>query len=224
MAIGALCHVEIRTRSIAKATEFYGSVFDWSFKEFVPSSYVFIDTGASPAGAFAGVADVNKPLGTNNGICNYFHVADCAASEALVTSLGGRILVSQMEVPGMGRFGVTVDPWGNEVGLWEPAAGAPQPEPSNAAGANRFCWVELSCPNLEAATSYYQKIFGWKLNSSGGTEYAWTEHSGDTVGVGLMSGAMAEHVKGVTTYIDCTDLATYAAKVEKAGGRSVFGP
>ena len=223
MNLGDLCHVEIRTHSVSASREFYGKVFDWAFQGGQPS-YEFLDPGVGPRGALCGVEDPEKALGTNNGICAYFLVADCATSEAQVVAMGGKVVVSQMAVPGMGRFSVTVDPWANETGFWEAAPGSSPPAGPRHTGKNGFCWVEVSVKDLPAAIAYYKALFGWNIILPGGSDYAFREHGGETVGVGIMGGDGAKHVKGSTTYVDVDDLKAYTKKVTDAGGKVVYGP
>ncbi|HWZ84661.1 MAG TPA: VOC family protein, partial [Thermoanaerobaculia bacterium] len=51
----------------------------------------------------------------------YFQVADCDASAAKATSLGGRLIVGPMEIAKVGRFAVVQDPQGAVFQMFQPA-------------------------------------------------------------------------------------------------------
>jgi predicted enzyme related to lactoylglutathione lyase len=217
MDLHSICHVEIRTRDLSKAKAFYSQVFDWKLADISPS-YAMIDTGKEPAGGIVQVSASECPLG----VCNYALVADCAATGRRAAEIGGRIIVPKKEVPGYGSFVDTIDPWGNELAFWQAAGTSPAFQGS---GKNGFCWVELSAPDLDAAVGYYTKLLGWKFAiDMDSKSYAHTEHTGKTIGVGLLGGEMAKHMPGVTTYIDVEDLDASGKKIAAAGGRVVFGP
>lgn len=217
MKLNDICHVEIRTRDLAKAKAFYGRVFDWKLQDWMPG-YAGIDTGAVPGGGIFQTPSQEMPLG----VCNYVWVADCEASGRRAAELGGRVTVPKTEIPQVGWFVITHDRWGNEIGLFQEATHQePKPEGS---GKNGFCWVELAAPNLDQAVGYYSKLFDWKFTSDPKMEYAHTEHTGAEIGVGLAGGEMARKMKGVLTYIVADDLAATAKKIEAAGGRVHFGP
>lgn len=214
-----ICHVEIRSRSFEKSSAFYGTVFEWKLQQFMPG-YWGIDTGAPPGGGLFVIPDEKVPLG----YCNYALVDDAAAMSARAAELGGTITVPKTNIEGMGAFACTIDAWGNELGFWEPADKAQKPPKPQGASKNGFCWVEFSANNLDAAVRYYNQLLGWKFTAHPSTPYAHTEHSGEEIGVGILSGERAAHVRGVTTYIEVEDLATTSAKIKQAGGRIVFGP
>jgi predicted enzyme related to lactoylglutathione lyase len=60
------------------------------------------------------------------GMRPYFSVDDIGAGAARVNELGGKAS-DRMPVPGMGWFATCTDPHGNEFGLWQSDASAPEP-------------------------------------------------------------------------------------------------
>lgn len=217
MKLHDICHVELRTRDAAAARAFYASIFDWRFADFMPG-YWGIDTGAWPGGGMLQTPNAHVPTG----LCNYVLVEDCEAMGRRTSELGGKVVVQKTEIPNAGSFVNAIDPWGNELGYWQ-AAQAREPK-FTGSGKNGFCWVELAAPKLDLAVDYYQKLLDWKLQFAPDMQYAWTEHSGEQIGIGIAGGEMAKHMKGVTTYIDVDDLAESQAKVVAAGGKVLFGP
>jgi hypothetical protein len=218
MNVNDICHVEIRTRDIARAKKFYPQVFDWRLEDWMPG-YTGIDTGVEPGGGIFQTPSPQIPTG----VCNYVLVEDCEASGRRASELGGRVIVPKTEVPQAGWFVNTLDPWGNEIGLWQPADPTRRSE-YKASGKNGFCWVELAAQNLDASVSYYGRLFGWRFQSDPKMAYAFTEHQGKPIGIGLLGGEGAKSRQGVLTYVDVDDLGAAAKRIEAAGGRVVFGP
>src|SRR5258706_10590575 len=114
MAQPQICHVELRVRDLEKAKKFYTSVFDWKLKEYMPS-YWGIDTGKMPGG---GLFALDK-MPAQPAVVNYLSTDDVEAAGKRAEKNGAKILVPKQEVPGMGFFVDTMDPWGNEIAFWQ---------------------------------------------------------------------------------------------------------
>ena len=76
-------------------------------------------------GDTGGVAITNMEPG-KRGMRNYFEVDDIEVGIERVKELGGEADV-KMPVPTMGWFSTCRDPHGNEFGLWQNDADAPNP-------------------------------------------------------------------------------------------------
>lgn len=73
------------------------------------------------------------------------------------------------------------------------------------------------------AVSFYERVFGWRMERFGPQAY-WTTEAGDGDGIG---GALAQRdqtLPGVLVYIDVPDIHAALADVEAAGGRILRGP
>jgi len=107
--------VEIRTRDLEKAKEFYESLFDWKItgEENKDFSYWIIDTGGFPRGGMWRMPK-DKPLG----VITYVLVDNIDATLEKVEKLGGKVVLSKRSSNG-GAYAVFADPEGNMLGLWE---------------------------------------------------------------------------------------------------------
>lgn len=219
MATLSVCHVELRVRDVEKAKAFYTKVFDWKVVPLMPG-YLGIDTGKFPGG---GIYAIDPKAPAPPGVVNYLPTDDVVAAGERAERHGGKILVPKTEVPGMGHFVDTMDPWGNEVAFWQPLDPTTRPT-LEGSGKNAFCWVELSTPKLADAVRYYGEVAGLTFHTSEDGSYAFTPHEGDAIGFGIQSGDAAAKLPGATTYVDVDDLAEGAKRVEAAGGRVLFGP
>jgi predicted enzyme related to lactoylglutathione lyase len=118
---GQLVHFEIPVDDIARAREFWGSLFGWRFE-------------ASPGGFDYEMARISDQMGgaiTNmepgkRGARAYFDVDEINAGVARVRELGGEA-GEPGPVPGMGWFAVCKDTEGNDFGLWQTDPSAPAP-------------------------------------------------------------------------------------------------
>ncbi len=123
-------HFEIPAADIEKLRKFYSELFGWKIEKMDPSgaeaamAYYVIATvpldekgnPKSPAvfgGMYKKQASDQKPV-------NYISVESIDDYSKKVAALGGKIVVSKMEIKGMGWFALAVDPEGNEFGIFEP--------------------------------------------------------------------------------------------------------
>jgi len=107
-------HVELQTQDPAKAKKFYKGLFDWEIND-MPMDYSLIEVGEGTGGGMM----KNPVPGTPSTWRAYVLVADVAASMKRAKELGGTVVKDKTEVPGMGWFGVIVDPTGAALGLWQ---------------------------------------------------------------------------------------------------------
>lgn len=112
------CHIELMTGDVSKAREFYSKLFDWKYQEMAmpEGPYTIIDTGSKEAGG--GMMMKPEP-GCPTAWMAYVLVADVAATLAKVKGAGGKVCMEKTEIPGVGWFGMIVDPTGANLGVFE---------------------------------------------------------------------------------------------------------
>jgi predicted enzyme related to lactoylglutathione lyase len=194
--------VEIRARALRNAVPFYRAVFDWKVYP-AADNYALVDTGALP---IVGILETTGKLG----VASYLLVEDCAREAARAVALGGRISTPLSEVPAGGLFAGVTDPWGTEVWFWQPYAAAnPQPRGS---GANPVSYIEISAPDLTAATTFYGELAGWSFESTGPRSVI-ARDCGLAHGIGVVEGS-----PGILDYVTVASLEEVATRVQNAGG------
>ncbi len=112
-------HVELSTTDPAKAKAFYGKLFDWKLEDLEGSggTYTMIDVGEGTGGGL-----MKHPMpGAASAWLAYVLVDDVRATLEKARSLGATVAKDVTEVPGMGWFGILVDPTGATLALWKPA-------------------------------------------------------------------------------------------------------
>lgn len=117
---GDWCHVDVLTGDAARAQQFYGDVFDWSFEPFPGVAYVTVKTSVN--GIESGIGGVAEAMGLNppapSGVVPYILAPDMETTLAAIERAGGQIVIPRTEVPGGGEFAHFRDPDGNLMGLW----------------------------------------------------------------------------------------------------------
>jgi len=80
-------------------------------------------------------------------------------------------------------------------------------------------WFEIEGPDGKALSSFYKKVFSWKVSSGAGGMTMVTAEPGGIAGgiVPSRDGSAA-----VRVYVSVADIDAHLAKVEKAGGKRVM--
>jgi uncharacterized protein len=112
---GTIIWNELATRDAAGAKAFYPEVFGWTFQtrsmDDGGPEYTSWHVAARPIGGMLQI-DENFPPDMPTTWQVYFATADCDASAAKVTELGGSVVAPPSHIPTVGRFAVCQDPQG----------------------------------------------------------------------------------------------------------------
>ncbi len=101
----------------------------------------------------------------------YVSVPDVDASQQAAEANGGTVGMPAMDVEGIGRMAMLVDPQGAAFSVFRAVDGDPAIKECPAAGD--FGWNSLVMPKPDASGDFYAKVLGWKtLNSHGMTLFA----------------------------------------------------
>ena len=113
-------HVELNTSDLAKAKQFYGSLFGWKLEDMpMPGgggSYTMISVGEGTGGGMMSML----PPGTPPHWLAYVGVDDVQASTARAKQLGATVLQDVMKVGDYGTMSVIKDPTGAVIAMWQP--------------------------------------------------------------------------------------------------------
>ncbi len=116
---GKLVHFEIPADDAARATEFYGSLFGWTFQSWNgPIEYHMTAAGGDPGGAvYASQAGERGPI-------VYFDTDDVEATVGRLRELGGTA-EDPRPIPGVGWYSHCTDTEGNRFGVFVSEESAP---------------------------------------------------------------------------------------------------
>jgi predicted enzyme related to lactoylglutathione lyase len=111
---GTLCWNELLTRDVTGAKSFYNSVFGWEARDeaMQQGTYTVFYLGDKGIAGLMEMSGDMFPADMPPHWVVYFAVADCDASAAKITELGGTVVVPPMDIPTVGRFAVATDPAG----------------------------------------------------------------------------------------------------------------
>lgn len=105
-------HAEIRSADPDATREFFGKLFGWTYSDGAFPGYTFVDVNVDGAPATA----IGPLQGGEDSVLFFVGVEDVAATLHHAEELGGRIVQTAQEVPGV-TFGVFADAQGHRVGV-----------------------------------------------------------------------------------------------------------
>jgi len=222
--LGAPCWIDLTTSDVARAQDFYGTVFGWTFESAGPEYGGYINAakdGRPVAGLMANRPELQSP----DNWATYFHTHDIAATMSAVTGAGGLTCLDITEVPAKGCMSLATDPSSAFFGLWQPLehhgfevigeAGSP-------------VWHQLTTRDFAAAVDFYREVLGWRTEQISDTdEFRYTTAwFGEQQLLGVMDGA-AFLPDGVpsswTTFFGAEDVDRTLRVITDNGGAVVRG-
>ena len=114
-------HWEFWTENPEKVSDFYSKVFDWRIQNIPEIKYRMVETQAG-AGINGGIMTPQRSGPWPGNMSFYIDVEDLATYRKKIEEAGGKILVPEQEVPGMGSFALFSDPDGRVLGIWKQTA------------------------------------------------------------------------------------------------------
>lgn len=110
-------HWELWSKTPDKTAEFYRTVFDWTMQPFPQMNYTMVQTGGQ-GGINGGIMKPQDGPWPGN-MAFYIAVDDLAAYRRKIVDAGGKIIVEEQVVPGMGAFSLFADTDGRVMGMWK---------------------------------------------------------------------------------------------------------
>jgi predicted enzyme related to lactoylglutathione lyase len=109
-------HWELWSEDPDKAAEFYGRVFDWEIRHIPEMNYHMAETGGE-GGINGGIMKPQQGPWPGN-MAFYIDVDDLATYRERIVDAGGKIIVEEQTLPGVGSFSLFEDPYGRVLGMW----------------------------------------------------------------------------------------------------------
>lgn len=109
-------HLELNTLDLAKAKDFYGKLFGWTFNDMpMPNGvYSTFKPDSGPGGGAYSAKDAPT------GWLAYVGVDDIQAATKKAKSLGAQVQMDSVEIPNVGWFSAITDPTGARIALFQP--------------------------------------------------------------------------------------------------------
>jgi predicted enzyme related to lactoylglutathione lyase len=114
MKHGAFGWIELLTPDAAGAKEFYAKLFGWSLRDEPAGgmAYTVIRQDGNEVGGIMTIPDEVRQMGVPPHWGIYVTVDDVDAVAVKAGQMGGKVLKPPMDIPGVGRFCVLMDPQG----------------------------------------------------------------------------------------------------------------
>lgn len=231
---GSFIWYELITPDPDAAKVFYDAVVGWDIEPAPagPLDYRMIRRG--DGGNAGGVMRLGPDMAEAGGRpvwLAYLSVADVDAKVAAITAEGGAVHMPPTDMPGIGRLAMVTDPAGASFYLMKPTPPPGQEDAvSNVFSVDRpghIRWNELAAPDPAAASSFYQRHFGWSQEGSMPMgelgDYLFLQHGG--VGIGAVAPLIGPGARPQWIfYIGVDDIDRGAAAVAAGGGEVRMGP
>ena len=155
---------ELMTTDKKAAEAFYKTVVGWTTTPFEGAGqpYTMFNRGTdlSVGGVMTKPSEVKAPPFW----AMYVGVPKIEDAAAHIKRLGGKTHTEIIEIPGVGRMQLMMDPQGAAFYIFEPARSDQRPEAAPEIG--EASWHELMTTDAPAAMMFYQQVFGWQPSES----------------------------------------------------------
>lgn len=109
-------HWELWSKNPEACGKFYAAVFDWKINFIPEMNYRLVEPVAPGIGG--GIMTPQEGPWPGN-MAFYIDVDDLAAYRNRIREAGGKIIVEEMQIPGIGAFALFADPDGRVMGIWK---------------------------------------------------------------------------------------------------------
>ena len=109
-------HFEFWSQDPQACSDFYTKAFDWNIQHMAEMDYRLVNTG-DEGGINGGIMKPKQGPWPSN-MTFYIQVDDLPKYRKKIVDAGGKILVEQQDVPGVGSFSLFSDPDGRVLGIW----------------------------------------------------------------------------------------------------------
>lgn len=116
--MSTIVHFEIPANDIARARDFYSSLFGWQMEKDANSDYWMFRTTDEKGNTVTG-GGLYQRQDPQQPILDYIGVPSVEEYTGKVRELGGQVKVEKTPVPGYGYFAVCQDTENNTFAIWE---------------------------------------------------------------------------------------------------------
>lgn len=157
-------------------------------------------------------------------IIGYCEIDDIKAAVSAAEAEGAQVYMAPTTIPDVGTFAVLADPAGATFAAIQSAS-----DPgAEAPGPGHFVWSEIVTHDVDATSSFYSKVFGWRTEQvdMGGRPYWLLTHPSQSNNTGGMMNPPAEYEGPACWlyYVMVDDVDAATAKVDSLGGKVHMAP
>lgn len=209
---------DLMTKDVATAKRFYSELLGWRFEDTKRNDrpYSLARVESVPV---AGLVDVSAIADAGPQWISFMAVEDVDKTVELVTSNGGKVLLSPRDVATIGRAAVIADPQGAPIGLVKLQREVPEP---SAPKTDCFFWQEYLARDASQALDFYKRLAGYESTVSDtrlGVEYHILKKARPRAGLFQLPANITGVLPNWLPYVLVADPAALAARVPDLGGK-----
>jgi predicted enzyme related to lactoylglutathione lyase len=224
-APGTFCWTDLTTTDQDAAKAFYGGLFGWEPEDLPVSEgvvYSMMRVDGKDVAAISPQPQQQREAGVPPTWNSYVSVEDADAAAERASELGATVHAPPFDVMEAGRMAVIQDPQGAFFMVWQPRQhfGAML---VNATAA--LVWNELSSPNFDASTAFYEGLFGWTVAPFDASPQPYLSiKNGEANNGGIRELSPPGVPPHWLVYFGTDDIDAALAKVDELGGTKLGGP
>jgi predicted enzyme related to lactoylglutathione lyase len=111
-----IVHIEFAAKDPKTTAKFYGDIFGWDIQEVPEMNYIMFDFGDGTGGGFP---EVDGEVMNPGDVVVYISTEDIPGTLAKIEGAGGKTLLGETEIPGMGWYAFFEDPGGVRAALYK---------------------------------------------------------------------------------------------------------
>lgn len=219
---GTFCWIDLGTTDAGAAKAFYTGLFGWDTED-MPVGEGMTYTMCSLGGRHVCALYDRGPGDVPPAWMSYVSVADADAIAEAARAAGALSVGDPFDVFDSGRMAILQDPTGAHVAAWQPGR---HPGAGVVNGPDVWCLNQLNTSSPADAKSFYEAVFGWRIESVGSDEQPYW---GIFNGAGLNGGMMPLPAGGGAPshwlpYFGAADADASVARIAELGGRVLVPP
>lgn len=219
---------DLVTSDVARAADFYGKVFGWTFETYGGENdretYTLVLADGLPIGGMVFDSRAVKDATPSARWIGLVSVNDPKAVAASVSSSGGQVVYAPVMLGERGETAVFKDPEGTLFGVVKSRNGDP---PDYLGDVGEWAWLDLWSNDVEKAAQFYRSVIGYETVTAGDTSSARSGvHlvSGGYVRAGIMQKSDPKTTSVWLPYVRVADAQKTIASARQAGGRVIYEP
>jgi predicted enzyme related to lactoylglutathione lyase len=218
---------DLVTSDVARAADFYGKVFGWTYETYGGKddrdTYTVVLADGLPIGGMVFDQRAMKDEVPSARWIGLISVPDVRLATDAVTRGGGKVVLAPVTLGERGETAVFHDPEGVLFGIVHSKNG----DPADYLGdMNEWVWVDLISANVEAAAQFYRAVAGYETAPipEGGPRQGVRLVSGGRARAGILEKADANATPVWLPYVRVADAQAATDKARAAGGTVVREP
>jgi uncharacterized protein len=216
---------DLMTTDPEKSEAFYSSLFGWTVNPMDMGEAGVYRMFRNGDKDFGGIGPIEAAQGVPPHWISYIATPSVDETTAKAIQLGGSSPMPGMDIPGVGRFSVVVDPQGAAFSPFTDTSGTENPPDDQIPPVGGVSWNELMSKDAQASKSFYSQVFGYtsEVRDMGTGPYTILNR-GDTMEAGVLQApAEVPMPSAWVIYFVVANIDESLAKLEQLGGQNLSG-